>query len=215
MQYTKSILYILTLLNTSLSFKYFWGGLRRNQQNSRLFWGKMGHFEKENENWGELKCFEEAWEPCNACWNYQKRKMIEENIKWNEIGPLKWTLHINTWTIDKEHPQKSFKMSLQGFPRPHEFQELPDKDNLVIVHQKRFSYEQLKYLKLKARTLFELMNNVPNFVERTCSLKTVSTTFLLIWFSSLKESTSEIWKNIFLFHFKSTFCSRENQGLEF
>ena len=34
-------------------------------------------------------------------------------------------------------------------------------------------------------------------------------------FLSLKESTCEARKNVFLFHFKSSFRSRENQILEF
>ena len=46
-------------------------------------------------------------------------------------------------------------------------------------------------------------------------LNVVSTTFLLVFFLSLKESTSETRKNLFLFHFKSSFRSPENQILEF
>ena len=45
-------------------------------------------------------------------------------------------------------------------------------------------------------------------------LKVVSATFLLVCFLSLKESTWETVK-MFLFHFKSCFCSRENQIIEF
>ena len=46
-------------------------------------------------------------------------------------------------------------------------------------------------------------------------LKVVSATFSLVCFLSLKESTWETRKNVFLFHFKSSFRSRENQILEF
>ena len=41
------------------------------------------------------------------------------------------------------------------------------------------------------------------------SLKVVSVTFLLVYFSSLKSSTCETWKKHFLFHFKSFFLSLE------
>ena len=47
------------------------------------------------------------------------------------------------------------------------------------------------------------------------ALKVVSATFLLVCFLSLKKSTCETRKNIFLFHFKSSFHSRENQILDF
>ena len=40
-------------------------------------------------------------------------------------------------------------------------------------------------------------------------LKNVSATFLLVSFVYLKESTFEIRKNIFLFHFKSSFRSSD------
>ena len=47
------------------------------------------------------------------------------------------------------------------------------------------------------------------------SLKVVSATFLLVYFLSLKVSTFETRKNVFLFRFKSSFRSQENQVLEF
>ena len=46
-------------------------------------------------------------------------------------------------------------------------------------------------------------------------IKVVSTTFLLVCFLSLKESTCEIRTNVFLFNFKSSFRSQENQILDF
>ena len=45
-------------------------------------------------------------------------------------------------------------------------------------------------------------------------LKVVSTTFLLVCFVSLKESTCETGEK-FVFHFKSFFCSWDNQVLTF
>ena len=52
---------------------------------------------------------------------------------------------------------------------------------------------------------------------QACSkmLMVLFATFLLVCFLILKESTWETRKNIFLFHFKSSFCSQENQILEF
>ena len=41
-------------------------------------------------------------------------------------------------------------------------------------------------------------------------LKTASTTFLLVCFTSLKESTCEIWKNVFYFTSKALFVSRKS-----
>ena len=46
-------------------------------------------------------------------------------------------------------------------------------------------------------------------------LKVVSTTFVLVYFLSLIESTCQTRKNVFLFDFKTSFRSRENQILEF
>ena len=46
-------------------------------------------------------------------------------------------------------------------------------------------------------------------------LKVVSATFLLVCFVCLKERTCETRKNVFLFHFKSSFHSRDNQILNF
>ena len=53
-----------------------------------------------------------------------------------------------------------------------------------------------------------------NFTEQQKKfyLKVVSTTFLLVCFLSLNESTCQ---KCFLSHFKSSFCSRENQFLVF
>ena len=53
---------------------------------------------------------------------------------------------------------------------------------------------------------------VSNFHNKI--FKVVSPTFLLVWFSSLKESFCETRKNVFC-HFKSCFCSPEIQSLEF
>ena len=53
---------------------------------------------------------------------------------------------------------------------------------------------------------------VSNFHNKI--FKVVSPTFLLVWFSSLKESFCETRKNV-LCHFKSCFCSPEIQSLEF
>ena len=54
-----------------------------------------------------------------------------------------------------------------------------------------------------------------NFYPSSISyLKAVSTTFLLVCFLSLKESTCETRKNIFYFTSKPL-LSRENQILEF
>ena len=50
---------------------------------------------------------------------------------------------------------------------------------------------------------------------KTFSLKVVSTTFLLVSFLSVNESTYETRKSVFLSHSKSSFRSRENQILEF
>ena len=44
--------------------------------------------------------------------------------------------------------------------------------------------------------------------------KGVSTTFLLVYFLDLNESTCQTRENVF-FRFKSSVCSRENQILEF
>ena len=41
--------------------------------------------------------------------------------------------------------------------------------------------------------------------RNVASLKVVSATFLLVCFSSLEESTYEIWKNIFYFTSKALF----------
>ena len=46
-------------------------------------------------------------------------------------------------------------------------------------------------------------------------LKVVSTTFVLVYFLSLNESTSQTRRNVFLFLFKSSFLSQKNQILEF
>ena len=46
-------------------------------------------------------------------------------------------------------------------------------------------------------------------------LKVVSTTFLLVHFACLKESTCETRKNIFLFHFQSSFSFCDSQVLTF
>ena len=46
-------------------------------------------------------------------------------------------------------------------------------------------------------------------------LKVVSAVFLLVCFSSLKESTFETWKKCFLLYCKSSFRSQENQIFEF
>ena len=47
------------------------------------------------------------------------------------------------------------------------------------------------------------------------NLKVVSATFLLVCFVSLKETTCETRINVFLFHFKNSFCSWHNQILTF
>ena len=57
--------------------------------------------------------------------------------------------------------------------------------------------------------------SIKNIFYDEMDLKVVSTTFLLVGFLSLKESTYETKKNVFLFHFKSSFHSRENKILEF
>ena len=62
------------------------------------------------------------------------------------------------------------------------------------------------YFHMKTKMLSDVQICVP--------LKVVSTTLLLVCFSSLKESTFETSKT-FLFHFESSFCSRENQILVF
>ena len=46
-------------------------------------------------------------------------------------------------------------------------------------------------------------------------LKVLSDTFLLVCFLSLNESTCETRENVFLYNFKSSFCSREKNILEF
>ena len=46
-------------------------------------------------------------------------------------------------------------------------------------------------------------------------LKVVSTTFLLVCFACLKESTCEARETLFLFHFESSFHSWDNQFLSF
>ena len=46
-------------------------------------------------------------------------------------------------------------------------------------------------------------------------LKVKSAILLLVFFGSLKDSTCETRNKCFLFHFKSSFCSQENQILEF
>ena len=57
--------------------------------------------------------------------------------------------------------------------------------------------------------------SIKNIFYDEMDLKVVSTTSLLVGFLYLKESTCETKKNVFLFHFKSSFHSRENQILEF
>ena len=47
------------------------------------------------------------------------------------------------------------------------------------------------------------------------ALKVVSAIFLLVCFLSQKEGTCETRKKVFKFHFKSSFCSQENQILDF
>ena len=48
------------------------------------------------------------------------------------------------------------------------------------------------------------LRNAYNFLARA-TLKVVSATFLLVCFSSLEESTYEIWKNVFYFTSKALF----------
>ena len=48
------------------------------------------------------------------------------------------------------------------------------------------------------------------FVANVLILKVVSATFLLVWLvrlAEITESTYETKKNVFLFHFKTSFCS--------
>ena len=52
-------------------------------------------------------------------------------------------------------------------------------------------------------------------IKRKNTLKVVSATFWLVCFLSINNSTCQIRKNVFLFHFKSSFCSWENPILEF
>ena len=47
------------------------------------------------------------------------------------------------------------------------------------------------------------------------TLKVLSATFLLVYIVCLKESTCETRKNVFLFHFESSFRSSDNQVLNF
>ena len=51
------------------------------------------------------------------------------------------------------------------------------------------------------------------YMYNLLALKFLSATFLLVWFLSLNESTCQTRK-FFLFHFKSSLCSRENQILQ-
>ena len=51
--------------------------------------------------------------------------------------------------------------------------------------------------------------------ENKQRLKVVSTTFLLVCFVSLKESTSDARKNVFLLHLERSFHSWDNQILTF
>ena len=57
----------------------------------------------------------------------------------------------------------------------------------------------------------KFMNHKP-LIPTLDWLKAVSTTFLLVCFFSLKESTYEVTRNVFLFHFtsKGSFCFQEN-----
>ena len=57
-----------------------------------------------------------------------------------------------------------------------------------------------------------------SYMKRNTGLKlvkVVSTTFVLVYFLSINKSTCQTGKNVFFFHFKSSFRSRENQILEF
>ena len=76
---------------------------------------------------------------------------------------------------------------------------------------------------MKPTKLYDDKNKIPkrnsevflNLILRSVSLKVVSATFMLVCFLSLNKSIFQIRKNVFLFHFKSSFRSRENQVLEF
>ena len=75
---------------------------------------------------------------------------------------------------------------------------------------------------VKPTKLYDDKNKIPkrnseaflNLILRSVSLKVVSATFMLVCFLSLNKSIFQIRKNVFLFHFKSSFRSRENQILQ-
>ena len=77
------------------------------------------------------------------------------------------------------------------------------------------SYCERKYQKMQRISNSQKIQIKSIFEIFILFLKVVSTTFLLVCFLSQKESTCETRKNVSLFHFKSSFHTRENQILEF
>ena len=66
--------------------------------------------------------------------------------------------------------------------------------------------------RISHKTYHKLSQDNPS---RKSSLKVVSAAFVLVCFACLKERTYEARKNVFLFHFKSSFRSWDNQILNF
>ena len=56
--------------------------------------------------------------------------------------------------------------------------------------------------------IIHLGSNRDNFVAQN-PLKVVATTFLLVCYSSLKENTYEIWKNVFYFTLRALFLLKK------
>ena len=62
---------------------------------------------------------------------------------------------------------------------------------------------------------YEISIEDKNELLQKLFLKIVSPKFLLVCFVRLKESACETKKNVFLFHFESSFHSSDNQILTF
>ena len=79
-------------------------------------------------------------------------------------------------------------------------------------------FKKMKAILVKRFYLNFVIKCILNYLgmpNKTVMLKVVSATFLLVCFLSLNESTCQTGKDVFLFHFKSSFRSQENQILEF
>ena len=77
------------------------------------------------------------------------------------------------------------------------------------------SHDNSGYIQGSSKALVLEKERLSDWIKQRMALKVVSATLLLVWFSGLNESACQTRKNAFLFHFKSSFRSQENQILEF